>query len=480
MRRVVFSEQAPVTSDRGVRAGGHVPLRAPPVALPHPVRLAEVELSGPLPTISAVGAADGRRYRRALVLVRLHTQPLGQIDIRLDDGGAPATALAEQIWQALRSEIIEHLRRDGVAEVTGLGPAGLPNASTPLCVLDRERLLADAPTVSVIVATRGRPALLTACLRSLAAQVYPRYEVLVVDNAQSCPETEAIVQEMAADGPLMRYLREAVPGMARAQNRALREATGELIAFTDDDAVADRHWLEALAHAFRMAENVGCVTGLVWPLELETAPQTWFEQSGGFSRGFVPRIFDLASHRPEDDTLFPYSAGKFGTGANMAFDASILRGMGGFDEVLGPGTPTLGGSDLAAFLEVIYRGHQLVYTPAALVRHLHRRDYAALRTQMYAYGAGFSAFLTRSVIHHPTILPDLLTKLPRGAVRLLNPNGPKHGRKEHEFPLALTLSELQGMASGPLRYAQVAWSTRSSERRTGHLQSPSGGRTPAR
>ena len=77
----------------------------------------------------------------------------------------------------------------------------------------------------------------------------------------------------------------------------------------------------------------------------------------------------------------------------MAFRTDWLRTNGGFDPATGAGTPARGGDDLDAFLRVVLDGRTLVYEPAAIVRHYHRRDYASLRRQAYGYGVGLGAYL---------------------------------------------------------------------------------------
>src|SRR5262249_21670265 len=151
-------------------------------------------------------------------------------------------------------------------------------------------------------------------------------------------------------------------------------AKGKILAFTDDDVVVDRYWLIELVRGFNLADNVGCVTGLVLPLELETAAQRWLEEFGGFDKGFIPRVYNLKENHPKTP-LYPYTSGRFGTGANMAFTSACLDSIGGFDPALGPGNLADSGEDLAAFFQVVMRGHTLVYTPSALLYHLHRRDY---------------------------------------------------------------------------------------------------------
>jgi GT2 family glycosyltransferase len=369
----------------------------------------------------------------------------------------------------LRRPIVEHLQRDGLPVPESLGDAGVARvagdaapadeAATPAthrgnepkCVRERRRALADAPLATVIVATHDRPRYLDACLRSLTRLVYPRYEIVVVDNAPTTDETARLVRETYGDVPNLRYEREDRPGTSRARNRGLARARGEIVAFTDDDAVADPLWLAELVRAFSVCDGVGCVTGLILPSELETPSQVLFEQFGGFAKGFRRRVYDLGPNRPPDG-LFPYTAGKFGSGPNMAFNTAALRDIGGFDVALGGGTPVLGGEDLAAYYGIIRRGHQLVYEPAALVWHAHRDTYAALRHQLFGYGSGLSAFLTKSVVDDPSSIWELLRKVPAGVLYTLHPASPKNRNKTADYPRDLLLAELKGMAYGPFAY----------------------------
>src|SRR5262249_1074961 len=247
-----------------------------------PARLIEVEIGQTLPDVPACDAQAGRRYRRALCLVRLHTQPLGLLELQLDEYGVRAEEYATLIWQALSEKITAHLREDGLPGVTGLTALGLPNSSTPACLEERARFVAQAPFVSVIVPTRNRPEQVRRHLRSLLALHYPHYEIIVVDNAPSSAATADLIQQTYGNVPQGRYVREDRPGSSWARNRGLVAARGEILAFADDDVVIDRYWLVELVRAFGRADGVACVTGLVLPLELETPPQFWIEEYGGF------------------------------------------------------------------------------------------------------------------------------------------------------------------------------------------------------
>ncbi len=424
-----------------------------------PTQILEVEIGQPLPDVSAFDEETGQTYQRAISLVRLHTQPLGVIELQLDENGLTATEYARQIWKTLGAEIMEHLRQDGVVEAIELGDAGLSIAGTPKCRREREALLADAPFVSVVVATRDRPASLGICLNSLLSLDYPDYEIIVVDNAPSTSETADFIGRTYGNSARVRYVREDHPGLAAAHNRGLLEVEAPIVAFTDDDVVVDAHWLTALANGFNAAENVACVTGMIFPMELETSSQAWTEQFGRFNKGFTRRIFDLAEHRPSSP-LYPYDVGTLGSGANMAFMTSALRDVGGFDPALGIGSSALGGDDLAAFFQMIIEGYRLVYEPAAIVYHRHRRGYAELYKQAYGYGVGLTAYLTKALIDRPGLLLNFAAKIPYGLFHVLSPRSPKNVKKQVDYPRELTNIERLGMLYGPFAYLRSRWQSR--------------------
>ncbi len=150
----------------------------------------------------------------------------------------------------------------------------------------------------------------------------------------------------------------------------------------------------------------------------------------------------------------------------MAFRLTSLERIGGFDPTMGTGTPALGGDDLAAFFRIIVGGEALVYEPAAIVRHAHYRDYAALRRQIYGYGVGLTAFLTNAMVEHPRLLADLMGKLPLGIVYALSPSSGKNQKKGRDYPEELTALERKGLLYGPLAYLRSWQAARRYERQT--------------
>jgi GT2 family glycosyltransferase len=421
-----------------------------------PVRMVEMELSQPLSDIEPTTSSSGATYERALVLVRLHAVPLALLETDLPDGALAAGELVHRLWRETHQRIASHMRADRLPVPQTLTPAGLGSEEEPACVRARRVFLTHAPAMTVLIPSRERPERLRRCLESILRCAYPpeRLQVLVVDNAPTSNATHELLESYRQAGAPVRYAREDAPGSASARNRGLSEVESELVAMTDDDVIVDEHWLAAIAQAFAAYPQASCVTGLLLPADLDTPPQLWFEQYGGFSRGFDRRVFDLRANRPVGESVYPWTAGIFGTGNNFSFRTEALREIGGFDPALGNGTPALGGVDSEMLLRTILSGHTIVYEPEALVHHAHRPDYSALRRQVHAYGAGLSAYYLKTILAEPRFLIDFLRVLPAGLRFMFSADSHINKHKQTDYPSELTWLERRGILYGPLAYAR--------------------------
>jgi len=411
----------------------------------HPIDVVEIELERELPCLRRPPRAPAATSARALV--RLHGRPLGLVALPVPADGLSADACAGLVWAALRPEISAHLSGDGLAPVTALPATGLPAPAGGAPCAARERAAAAEP-VSVVIATRDRPASLARCLASLARVDHPAFETVVVDNAPTSRATRDLVRR---EHPGVRYVREDRPGLAAAHNRGLDVATGAIVAFADDDVTVDRRWLTGIAAGFHRDPSIGCVTGLILPAELRTPAQVWAAAQWGIAKGFGERLYDRPLRRLSADP-YPYAAGCFGSGANMAFRAATLRAIGGFDPLMGAGTPARGGDDLAAFFAVIAAGQSILFTPAALVWHWYADDLDALRRQAYGYGAGLTAYLAKVLADDPARVVDVAARAPaavRHARGLARSRSGGDGR-----PADLRRLERRGMATGAVAYVR--------------------------
>jgi O-antigen biosynthesis protein len=410
--------------------------------VPALVTHADLDLPGGL---LATREEGGRPYERAVVLVREDGRPRAIVELDLPDGGLDAAAY-------------EELLRGAVA---GMPPAPARDDDAP-ALFSVESVFTTPPPVTVVIATRDRPETLRRCIDSVLACDYPSFDIVVVDNAPASIATYRVVRDLYDAGQPVRYVRETTPGLACAHNRALQETTAPIVAFTDDDVVVDRGWLANLVAGFGVAPDVACVTGMIFPLELETPAQDLVERTVGFNKGFERRLYRLGSE--PGDLLFPYAAGRFGSGANMAFRTDVLLELGGFDPALGTGTRARGGDDLAAFFDVVASGHALVYEPAAIVSHPHRRDDEGLRRQALGYGAGLTAYLTKTLVDRPGRALDLARRAPAGLRYALGRGPRRHGGLPSGYPQGLVRRERLGMAIGPALYGWSRYVTRNTLR----------------
>jgi len=404
-----------------------------------PIKVIDIELSLPVADMHGLD-----NYRSIQALVRLYGRPLGYVKMPVTGGCCRAT----QIIEAIRAILHARLAREGFSP-------GLPCHLTPEGWLVDKIFAAPSmedrdlfPLVTIVVCTRDRVTNLRRCLDAIQRLTYPRLDVLIVDNA---PLSDAAERLVTGEFPGVRHLVEPRPGLDWARNRAIMEAQGDIIAFTDDDVVVDGGWIQALVKIFIEDPDVMAVTGLVVPYELETEAQIMFEIYGGFGKGFerrrVPPRNGTKCHKRS-----LLAAGDLGTGANMAFRRPIFNRIGGFDPALDMGTATGGGGDLEIFFRVIQEGYTLVYEPSAIVRHIHRREYFELKAQIRSWGSAFIAYLVRSAVAYPAARFRISCfamrwLIGRHLIRLL-----KNPSDSSRIPVDLMLAELYGSLAGVIAY----------------------------
>ncbi len=406
-----------------------------------PAFVAEIDLAAPTEDLERLHA-----YASVRALLRINGTPVGVITQPVIDGRCAGKSLRRAAINELRWPILRHVIIAGLA--AGFPDEGFdPAAFRPLLARWPEPV--ESPSVAVVVCTRERIVGLRRCLDAIARLDPAPDEVLVVDNASRTTGTHELVGAYSN----VRYVREDRPGLDWARSRGVLETHSDVVAFTDDDVVVDPAWTGALKRAFSDAA-VGAITGLVLPLELETPAQSLFERYGGFGRGFLRRSYRVDVAAGERATRHG-GAGKFGTGANMAFRRGVLEDVGLFDPALDVGTVTNGGGDLDMFYRVVRAGHLLLYEPAAIVWHRHRREDVELREQLTNHGIGFYAYLTRNAIRFPGDAWGLLGLglgwfLRWDVKRLL-----QAWFKPGMFPRELVLAEIRGSLRGPFRVARA-------------------------
>jgi GT2 family glycosyltransferase len=226
------------------------------------------------------------------------------------------------------------------------------------------------PLCSIVVATRGRPVELAACLEALARLDYPseRFEVIVVDDGGEIP-LGPLVERLG--GQLRVSLLERPPrGMAAALNDGADRAKGELLAFLDDDCVPEPGWLRALATRFA-ARPEAAVGGRT----LNGRPDDRYASVGEL---IVQVGYDWHNADPDDARFFASN--------NLAFPTAGFRELGGFDS----GFARSSDRDLCD--RWVAGGFRMTYAPEAVVRHAPTLTFRGFCRKHFANGRGVLRF----------------------------------------------------------------------------------------
>jgi glycosyltransferase involved in cell wall biosynthesis len=383
-----------------------------------PYLIQDIETAQPLPTILLSENDTG-----FALIIRHHDRPIGFV--MESSSSEKKVFTSEELAQIISKEVKKKILEESLKEELKVKKASK----------------ADFPSLTVAICTKDRPDNLARCLNSLLKlQEKSYFEILVVDNAPSDERT----QDLVAALPTIRYVREPKPGLDFARNLAISEATGEILAYIDDDVVVDRQWLNGLIEAWCENPDASAFTGLILPFELDTEAQILFELAGGFRRGFEKIRYGQVL--PGND-LYPCGSGIFGAGCNMAFRRDMLIQLGGFDEALDTGAPLPGGGDLDIFYRVIRAGYVLVYEPRYLIYHQHRRETAKLQHQYWTWGLGLMAFIIKS---YQSDLPQRsnLRKLILWWFQYEFDRLKQSIKGKHPLPVSMLLAELWGGVVG--------------------------------
>jgi len=215
-----------------------------------------------------------------------------------------------------------------------------------------------APRVSVVVCSYNGAATLAETCDAATRLDYPDYEVILVDDG-STDRTPEIAREYG-----VRVISTENRGLSAARNTGLEAATGEIVAYLDDDAAPDPHWLQYLVQPFL---ETGCVAA--------GGPNIPVPGDG--------LVADAVAAAPGNPThvLVSDQEAEHVPGCNAAFRADALREVGGFDDQF-----RVAGDDVDVCWRLQDRGGRIAFAPAAMVWHHRRSSIRAYLKQQHSYG----------------------------------------------------------------------------------------------
>jgi GT2 family glycosyltransferase len=252
--------------------------------------------------------------------------------------------------------------------------------------------MTDVPSLSVVVASHGRPRSLRRCLTALSQSAFSRLEIIVVADKEGLE----VVARMPR-GQRIKTILQAAPNLSKARNDGIAHAAGDLVAFLDDDAVPEPTWATAIASVFAQDAGIAAVTGPV--LGRNGISLQW----GRVAVDRQGRDMGL------DDPVAPLPPGTVLKlhGTNMALRRSVLLELGGFDPAF---RYYLDDTDLS--LRLADAGHVGMWLPLAQVHHEFaasaRRTTDRVPLSLFDIGASTVVFLKK---HAPEEMDDALRRL---------------------------------------------------------------------
>jgi GT2 family glycosyltransferase len=238
--------------------------------------------------------------------------------------------------------------------------------------------------VSVIVCTHNRAHRLEQTLNSLQQMTVPfdlLCELIIVDN-NSSDNTKEVIDNFRNKSSLnIKYVFERGQGLSRARNMGIQEASGNIIAFTDDDCIVDRYWITSISKAFHTDESIAGIGGRVLLYNKMDRP-------------ISIRIYEERATISSTDRII-----KLMIGCNMAFARPVFDEIGLFDTDFGAGTRFASTEDFDFLYRVYKRGLKIIYSPDVLVYHNHgRRNDEQIRSLIKGYAVGRGAFYCKYIL----------------------------------------------------------------------------------
>lgn len=269
-----------------------------------------------------------------------------------------------------------------------------------------------APAITLAICSYNGAKRLPACLDAVAAlRCGQPWEVVLVDNA-STDATAQIMQDFAASAPVpVRYVCETRRGLGAARVAALAAARGDIVACTDDDCYAEPDFLDAALKAFA-DPRIGYISGRILLFDPTDAPVT-------IQTATEPKRFPAGEATGVGEIQ----------GASLAFRREAAIAAGGFDPMLGAGTP-FPSEDFDFSLRMSAAGWDGAYVPELVVHHHHGRKADAAAHLYRGYRIGAAAVYVKALLDLPGLRRKVLVAWAKQQRWMLR-TAPKHAFYEH-------------------------------------------------
>lgn len=214
--------------------------------------------------------------------------------------------------------------------------------------------------ITVVVCTLGRPSL-EACLESVYEQSYENLEVIVVSPYESIKTR--LLNYVNPRFKTIRFLLSDKANVSVQRNMGIGRASGTIVAFIDDDSVADIDWISSLIKHYD-DERVVCVGGKIVPMFSGKVSKELKDLPDGLFKGFMGQttINSKNAIRIKRPLLWA---------SNISFRRDIFNVVGGFDEELGKTSDKLlCEEEIDMQTKILDKGYRIIYEPKSVVTHI--------------------------------------------------------------------------------------------------------------
>lgn len=291
--------------------------------------------------------------------------------------------------------------------------------------------------ISIIIATKNRPAHIDRCIRSIVKNSYKKYEIIIADQSTD-ERTKCLIKTYA--NRKITYVQLSSSGKTKAVNQAIRFARGEILSFIDDDNIVNSDWIQAINTFFSINQKIDGVFGKILPYK-RTA-----------RAGLIcPSIFVLQKPTIVTEPYVIHHQ-SLGLGSNMSLKKQMLDRVGYFMEWLGPGNfGFCGGEDGELIHRMLLNRAVLAYDPRVCVYHNRWLSYDDHRVLQTGYTGGEIAYsfyyllkgdrkmssLVGQLIHQRIVAPGLGDEIKKLHFNIFS--------RELKYILWETLSILKGI-----------------------------------
>jgi len=255
------------------------------------------------------------------------------------------------------------------------------------------------PRISVIVTCFNSAETIAECVRSVTSQNYPNVEVILVDAGSTDGTTSQALRAAGNRANFKLIVDESASTPSKGRNKGAGAASGDFLAFTDSDCIAEPDWIGALVNPENWKQDVGAVGGktVFTDIPRERVMLNALHGALGTRLGSAGSVEFFDGNHPASAKSLP--------SCNAMYSSKVFKLSGGFDESLRYC------EDSCLNARIRRGGFRLAYTPKALIHHQYRNSTGKFVRWMFDYGIGRGVAMKkdRGAITFPTLLLVLVS-----------------------------------------------------------------------